>query len=118
MGLERDRELNIAASSSMITKADSPFLRLLRRIRYGSIENFRLVDGEPILGSETEVCTEYKLSSIDQGVEVINDIDFLNKPQVRTMFNRFKEIRHGRVEILELRDGLPARIKMREKALS
>jgi len=111
-------KLQTNKSERMITDAESTLIRLIQEMRFGRIENFRLVDGEPILGSETELCTEYKLSGVEQPREVITDREFLNKPQVRTMFEQFEQVQHGTVDYLDVRDGLPFKLMVRHRALS
>jgi hypothetical protein len=90
---------------------------LIREMRHGRIENFRVVDGKPIVGASTEVCVEYKLSGVEQPSEVINEREFLKKPQVRAMFEKLEQVRHGTVDYLDVRDGLPFKLMVRRKAL-
>jgi len=110
-------KLRTNKSERTLTDAESALIRLIQKIRFGRIENFRLVDGEPILGAETELCTEYKLSGVEQPREEITDEEFLSMPHVRTMFKRFEEVRHGTVDYLDVRDGLPSKLMVRSKAL-
>lgn len=110
-------KLRTKQSERKLTDAESALIRIIQKIRFGRIENFRLVDGEPILGAETELCTEYKLSGVEQPREVVTDEEFLSMPHVRTMFKRFEEVRHGTVDYLDVRDGLPSKLMVRSKAL-
>lgn len=110
-------KLRTKKSDGMLTDAESTLIQLIQKMRFGRIENFRLVDGQPIVGAETELCTEYRLSGVEQPWEVITDREFLNMPHVRTMFERFEHERDGTVDYLDVRDGLPSRLMVRRKAL-
>lgn len=99
------------------TKAEQEIIRLIRETQFGSITNIRLTDGQPIIDKNTEVSVEYKLSGIDASREALSEEDYLRKPQVRTMFERFRTIGSGSIECLDVRDGLPFKMTVTRKAL-
>ena len=90
-----------------ITNAQRDFARLVRETRFGSIERIRLNGGQPIIDTNLEVRVEFRLSGVEPPREVITDNDYLERPQVRAMFERFEQVQDGIVECLDVRDGLP-----------
>ena len=98
------------------TDAVRSFIRLIQETRFGSIENFRLVDGQPVVDSNSEVRTEYRLSGVESAREVMRTQDYLTKPQVRTMLKRFEHIWDGMVECMDVRDGLPFKMIVKRPA--
>lgn len=97
---------------------DREFGRLIQDTRFGSIRDFRLSDGLPVIDDDTGISIEYKLSGLESREEVIDAETFLEKPQVRTMLARFRQVGNGVVECLDVRDGLPFKMVVRRKAHS
>lgn len=95
---------------------DYEFARLVRETQFGSVRRFRLSDGQPVFDDGTEIGVEYKLSGLEPQREVMDDETYLKRPQVRTMFTRFRQLRNGIVECLDVRDGLPFKMVVRRKA--
>ena len=95
---------------------DREFGRLIRDTRFGSIRDFRLSEGRPVIDDGTQISVEYKLSGLESHEEVIDAETFLDRPQVRTMLARFRQVGDGVVECLDVRDGLPFKMVVRRKA--
>ena len=100
------------------TLTDREFGKLIHETRFGSIRDFRLSDGQPVTDDSTEISVEYKLSGLEPREEVMDIESFLEKPQVQTMLARFRQVGHGVVECLDVRDGLPFKMVVRRKAHS
>jgi len=100
-------------TSVQITDAERAFARLVHETRFGTIENIRLSGGQPVIDDNTEIATEYRLSGMEPAREVMTDDEYLSKPQVRSMFERFKLVREGTVQNLDIRDGLPFKMTVR-----
>lgn len=100
-----------------ITDAERSFIRLVRELRFGRIESFRLVAGLPVIDRDTSIFTEYKLSGNQPEPEVTPGDEYLKRPQVRAMLDRFHVVRDGSVECLDVRDGLPFKMSVRSSAL-
>ena len=97
---------------------DREFGKLIHETRFGSIRDFRLSNGQPVFDDDTQISVEYKLSGLESREEVIDDEMFLEKPQVRTMLARFRQVGNGVVECLDVRDGLPFKMSVTRKAHS
>ena len=95
---------------------DREFAGMIHETRFGSIRDFRLSDGQPVVDDETKISVEYKLSGLDSPQEVLNGDKLLSKPQVRAMLARFRQVGNGTVECLDVRDGLPFKMVVRQKA--
>ena len=96
-----------------ITSAQRDFARLVRETRFGSIEHIRLNGGQPVIDANLEVRVVFRLSGVEPPLEVMTDNDYLGRPQVRAMFERFEQVREGIVECLDVRDGLPFKMTVR-----
>lgn len=100
-----------------VTNAERELIRLIRQTQFGCISNIKLSAGQPILDGNTSVSIEFKLSGLEPTKEVLSEQDYLNKPQVRTLFERFRTLGNGTIECLDVRDGLPFKVTIKRKAL-
>jgi len=97
---------------------DRAFAKLVHETRFGSIRDFRLSEGRPVIDDSTQISVEYKLSGLESGEEVMDIDTFLERPQVRTMLAKFQQVGNGVVECLDVRDGLPFKMSVKRKAHS
>lgn len=100
-----------------VTNAERELIRLIRQTQFGCISNIKLSAGQPIFDGNTSVSIEFKLSGLEPTKEVLSEQDYLNKPQVRTLFERFRTLGNGIIECLDVRDGLPFKVTIKRKAL-
>jgi len=100
-----------------MTNAERELIRLIRQTQFGCISNIKLAAGQPVLDANTSVSIEFKLSGTEPTREVLSDQDYARKPQVRTLFERFRTLSNGTVECLDVRDGLPFKMTIKRKAL-
>lgn len=100
-----------------VTNAERELIRLIRQTQFGCISNIKLSAGQPIFDGNTSVSIEFKLSGLESTKEVLSEQDYLNKPQVRTLFERFRTLGNGTIECLDVRDGLPFKVTIKRKAL-
>ena len=100
-----------------MTNAERELIRLIRKTQFGSISNIKLAGGQPVLDSDTSVSVEFRLSGLEPTREVISESEYLKKPQVRTLFERFRTTGSGTIECIDVRDGLPFKMTVKHKAL-
>lgn len=100
-----------------VTNAERELIRLIRQTQFGCISNIKLSAGQPVVDGNTSVSIEFKLSGIEPTKEVLSEQDYLNRPQVRTLFERFRTLGNGTIECLDVRDGLPFKMTIKRKAL-
>lgn len=100
-----------------VTNAERELIRLIRQTQFGCISNIKLSAGQPAFDSNTSVSIEFKLSGLEPTKEVLSEQDYLNRPQVRTLFERFRTLGSGTIECLDVRDGLPFKMTIKRKAL-
>jgi hypothetical protein len=85
-------------------------LALMQSINFGHIEGLDVRSGEPILDPLPRVVRELKFGG-DNAPRSERDIqDFLLKSQVVELFKEFDRLVNGRVELLEVKHGLPFRM--------
>lgn len=100
-----------------MTNAERELIRLIRQTRFGCISGIKLAEGQPMLDFNTSVSVEIKLSGLEPTTEVVSEQDYIKKPQVRTLFERFRAIGNGTIECIDVRDGLPFKMTVKHKAL-
>lgn len=100
-----------------LTNAERELIRLIRQTQFGCISNIKLSAGQPMLDGNTSVSIEFKLSGTESTKEVLSEQDYIRKPQVRTLFERFRTLGSGTIECLDVRDGLPFKMTVKRKAL-
>jgi hypothetical protein len=100
-----------------VTNAERELIRLIRQTQFGCISNIKLSAGQPVFDGNTSVSIEFKLSGLEPTKEVLSEQDYLNRPQVRTLFERFRTLGNGTIECIDVRDGLPFKMTIKRKAL-
>lgn len=100
-----------------VTNAERELIRLIRQTQFGCVSNIKLSAGQPIFDGNTSVSIEFKLSGLEPTKEVLSEQDYLNKPQVRTLFERFRTLGNGTIECIDVRDGLPFKMTIKRRAL-
>lgn len=100
-----------------VTNAERELIRLIRQTQFGCISNIKLSAGQPVFDGNTSVSIEFKLSGLEPTKEVLSEQDYLGKPQVRTLFERFRTLGNGTIECIDVRDGLPFKMTIKRKAL-
>lgn len=97
-----------------LSAAQQRLLGLMREIQFGRIESLAVTGGDPDFSAGPTVIREIKFGAGD-GVEVRpNGRDFALKAQAVEMFQHLRRMRDGVVEVLEIRNGLPFRMSVRE----
>ncbi len=103
---------------SKLSPARRQLVALMRHVDFGRIENLLVLKGEPVLDPAPRVVREIKLdaepgsrpgggSGGGGGTE-----DFALKHQVVAMLRRLDELGNGRVELMEVKHGLPFRMNV------
>jgi hypothetical protein len=98
-----------------LSAARQDFVRLCQRMNFGRLVNFTVQDGNPILLPETELLAELKLDSDDTPRPEQHLKDFALPVEVVRLFAIMDTIRHGVVDYIELRAGIPRRITFKSR---
>ena len=87
----------------------------IQDIRFGAIENLVIKDGDPVFGPDTCVVRDRKLGKSDPCAAFEIRESPLEKEQFTQLFSVFTHIRNGLVSLLEIQNGLPFKIRTKER---
>ncbi len=104
----------MAQDQPSITEAQKRLLQLMQEVHYGKIEDLVISNGEPVMGLTVRVLRDVKLSGECSKKPIIQDRDYLDKPQIVEMLRQFRRLGDGVVQLVEIHDGLPFRIHIAE----
>lgn len=90
-------------------------LELMQKINWGRIEGLRVVQGEPVFSPEPRVVRDHKLGVDEYPRSERRLRDFLVKSQLSDLFVQFERLGDGVIERLEVRNGLPFRMRVEER---
>lgn len=89
-------------------------LAVMGEIRFGRIEGLAVHDGMPVFDHRPVLFREIKFGGEPEPSRSGASADFALKTQVVEMFDHFRRMRNGMVEVLEIKNGLPFRMSIRE----
>ncbi len=102
-------------TQASMTPAMWRFIIEMQRIRYGRIEGLLVRQGSPVLEPPPCIFREIRLGG--DGIRTrINVEAIAQRAQVRDMVSHMDSIGDGRIDCIEIRDGLPFRMTIKEKA--
>lgn len=102
---------------SSLSPARTKLVDLMRRVRFGTIEELILEDGEPRLDRRLLFSTTFRAGDTEARKQgSYQGGDYFLKAQVVDLMARFDEIRDGEIVKLEIREGLPHFMSIRHSA--
>lgn len=102
------------ATKSTLSAARRQLVERLQQLNFGRIEGLLVRGGEPVFGPTTRVVREIKFGG-DNAPRAERDLDdFVIKAQVVELLRLLVEIGHGRIDVLEVKHGLPFRLIVAE----
>jgi len=102
---------------SSLNTARQRLVQLMRRIRFGHVENLKIEHGDPVWHPPPRVIRDLivgKQVSMQRPAQG----DFVLKQQVTYLFTLFDDRQELDIERLYVQDGLPFRIAIRETAVA
>lgn len=103
------------ARNTDVSAARKRLIDLVRDLGYGTIEGISLRAGEPVLDPVPRIVRDLKLSERRRVDEVSRPTDYALKGQVRDLFSLFDSHRDATILSLEVKDGLPYRVRLLEE---
>lgn len=89
---------------------------LMQELNFGWIENLFIRNGEPVLNPPPVLVYDIKLGSEHGNGSGCTDKSARLKPQEQELIARFRRIDNGTVECIEVKHGLPFRLRIRDRA--
>jgi|SRR5579872_7337191 len=103
----RDRG-DTRSTKSSCSRAERQLIDLMTKWQFGFIRNLRVKDGQPEFGSDTRLMRDVKLPNSPKSEP--NSDEFHLRKHVVDLFDQLHAIGDGVVDLLEFRNGLPARL--------
>lgn len=91
-------------------------LSLMRVVRFGELRDLRVVKGEPVFDPAPIVVREVRLGAHESHVPLPADGEYALRNQVLELFRELTILANGLVESIEIRHGLPYRLRLRGRA--
>lgn len=92
-------------------------VELMQDINFGRLESLRVSNAEPLLDPKPGIIREVKLGAENSLRPERPTDDFMLKSQVVDLFEHLDRIRDCHIESLEIKNGLPFRMLIREGAI-
>jgi len=85
-------------------------VELMQSVNFGRIENLPVRGGQPVLDPPPRVVREIKIGGDNGPRAELGTSNFLLKEQVVELLRCLSEIGDGRIDVLEVKHGLPFRL--------
>src|SRR3954463_15940913 len=98
---------------SQVSAPRRAFVRECQRVGFGKITGLVVRDSEPVFSGDTIVLLDVKLDSDDAPRPEQDLTDFALAAEVVRFFSRLDTISNGTVDQIEIRGGLPRRMRLK-----
>jgi len=95
-----------------LSPAKARLLALMQQLNWGRIESLHVSDGEPLFEPPPRIVRDIKLGSENGPRNKPFRQDFFVKIQLSELFMELEELGEGVVERLEVKRGLPYRLRV------
>jgi len=110
---ETSRELRFMA----LSPPRRNLVRLMQRIGFGHIEGLAVSGGEPVIDTQTRVVREVKFDAVCS-VTPSTESDYALKQQVLVLIEQLNAIGDSRINLIEIKHGLPFRMSIDDLTLT
>lgn len=101
-------------NTTNLTTSQQRLVMLMRDISFGRIEGLAVAGGEPVFQNGPTVVRDIKFGAGSDSIPINPKQDFSLKAQVIEMFEHLQNMSNGTVEVLEIKNGLPFRMSVKE----
>lgn len=99
-----------------LSECQRELVKMMQSMNFGRIEGLVVRNGDPVFDPYPIVLWNIKLCAENGPRREMDKEDFTLKAQVFELFAYFKKIGNGVIRSLEVKNGLPFRITIEEKA--
>jgi hypothetical protein len=85
-------------------------VEMMQKLNFGRIEGLQIRDGEPVFNPAPRFIRDIKLGGENGPRPELGRLDFALKSQVVELLEHFTELQNCRIEVLEVKYGLPFRL--------
>jgi hypothetical protein len=97
---------------SQLSPARQALVRLCQRLNFGLIQSLGVQDADPVFDPGNVVLVDEKLDVGDSPRLEAELLDFELAAELSRLMTRLDEIRNGRIERIEVRGGIPCRLRI------
>jgi hypothetical protein len=112
---KNSKMLTLGATRTSLTEPEKRLARIFHRIQFGRIEGMLFRDGEPAFDPLPRIFRKIKLGAGDNIGTADYSEDSLLRPQEVDLFNRLRKLEDGKLDFLEVHNGLPSLMKIEEQ---
>ena len=95
---------------SQLSASRQALVRLCQDINFGQIQDLHIRNSDPVWGPAPTVLSEIKLDTEDAPRPENELPDFKLLSQIQRLMRRLDQLRDGRIERIEVREGIPRRL--------
>ena len=99
-----------------LSKAKKRLIELMQDIHFGRISTIQVRNGEPELTAESFIVRDIKMGGQNKPRAERNLEDFSLRKEVIELFNHMSRIGNGTINEVEIQNGLPFLVRIREQA--
>ena len=88
----------------------------MQRVNFGRMESLAIRSGEPVIDPRPAIVREHKFGGENGPRTEIEQDDFVLKQQVVELFEFLDQFQDGKIDVLEIKHGLPFRMIVTEVA--
>ncbi len=101
---------------SSLSPARRRLIRVFQQLNFGTVENLRIQNGEPLFNSTSRVLRSHRAGKKDGPRAETSKADFHIKGQVSELLQLFDQERNLTIAAIDVQDGLPFRWWVEETA--
>jgi RNA polymerase sigma factor (sigma-70 family) len=93
-----------------LSESHRKLVEMMQNLNFGRIEGLQIRNGEPVLDPPPRLIRDIKLGGENGPRPELGHFDFALKSQVLELLEHFTELENCRIEVLEVKNGLPFRL--------
>jgi hypothetical protein len=99
-----------AATKRSLSPARRQLIEWMQNLNFGRVEGLQVREGEPVVECPPRMVREIKFGGEFGPRPEVHKADFLLKAQVLQLFAYFDEMGSGRIDCIEVKNGLPFKL--------
>ena len=100
-----------------LSPARQRLVRILQAINFGELQSIPVRDSDPIFDDSSVLLLDVKLDKDDVPRPELNLADFALSAELVRLMSLLDELKHGKIQCLEVRAGLPRRLVFESQVL-
>jgi hypothetical protein len=98
---------------AQLSPARQTLVRVLQATNFGELQGIHVQDADPIFDGSSVFVLDVKLDKEEEPRPELGLVDFVLSAEVLRLMSRLDELKHGTIQRLEVRSGIPRRLLFR-----